>query len=161
MEDNKRVYKFYGRPGEDFNLWSARTEAALEAQEVLIVVRNDAFADRTQELDEDTKLKVAKARAIIMQGLDAKPLRVCLADRANPHRMWNRLQERYAVSNVATQVQLQAKLGRLRYDGQPMSDFVDAFEEIFIRIEGMGHVFPEQMQVAMLLASFGEKSKSP
>lgn len=160
MEDHKRVYKFYRRPGEDFNLWSARTEAALEAQEVLIVVRDDVVADRTQELDEPTKLKVVKARAIIMQGLDAKPFRVCLADRANPHRMWNRLQERYAVSNIATQVQLQAKLGRLRYDGQAMSDFIDAFEKIFIGIEGMGHAFPEQIQVAMVLASFGEKSKS-
>ena len=39
-----------------------------------------------------TQLKVTKARAIIMQGLDAKSLRFCLADRANPHLMWNRLQ---------------------------------------------------------------------
>ena len=96
-----------------------------------------------------------------MRGLDAKPLGDCLADRPNPHHMWNRLQERYAVLKVATQVQLQAKRGRLRYDGQAMSEFVDAFEEIFIGIEGLVHAFPEQMQVAMLLAYFGEKSKSP
>ena len=39
------------------------------------------------QLDDDTSLKVAKSRAIIMQGLDAKPLRVCLAEKDNPFRM--------------------------------------------------------------------------
>ena len=42
-----------------------------------------------------------------------------------------------------------------------MSDFIDSFEEIFNRLEGMGALFPEQMQVAMLLAAFGEKTQSP
>ena len=160
MEDSKRFHKFYGRPGEDFELWAARTEAALQAQEVLDVVVQDYVGDDGQASDDETMLRVAKARAIIMQGLDAKPLRVCLAFKSNPYKMWDCLRKRYAVSNVATQVQLQTKLNRLMYEDQTMSDFIDSFEEIFNRLEGMGSPFPEQMQVALLLSSFGQKSSS-
>lgn len=52
---------------------------------MLIVVRNDVIADGTLERDANTTLKVSKARAIIMQILDTKTLRVCLDDRANLH----------------------------------------------------------------------------
>ena len=42
-----------------------------------------------------------------------------------------------------------------------MSAFIDGFEEVFNRPEGMNSPYPEQMQVALFLSSFGEKSKSP
>lgn len=41
MDADKKVYKFNGRLHEDFHLWQARTEAALEAKEVLDVVLTD------------------------------------------------------------------------------------------------------------------------
>ena len=160
MEDSKKFFKFHARPGEDFDLWAARTEAALEAQEVFEVVGTDVVGAAEGALSPQTERKVAKARALIIQGLDAKPLRMCFSEKDNPFQMWKRLRERYAVSNVATQVQLQMKLNRLRYRDQEMSDFVDSFEEIFNRLEGMGSPFPERMQVAMLLSAFGDKSKS-
>ena len=159
MKDSKKFFKFHARPGEDFDLWAARTEAALEAQEVFELVGTDVVGAAEGALSPRTARKVAKARALIMQGLDAKPLRMCLSEKDNPFQMWKRLRERYAVSNVATQVQLQMKLNRLRYRDQEMSDFVDSFEEIFNRLEGMGSPFPERMQVAMLLSAFGDKSK--
>ena len=52
------------------------------------------------------------------------------------------------------------KLNRLRYSNQVMTDFVDEFEEIFNRLDGMGSSFPENMQVAMFLSSFGEKNQT-
>ena len=82
-------------------------------------------------------LKVAKARALIMQGLDVKPLRMCLSEKDNPFEIWKSLCEMYAVSNICTQVQLQMKLNRLRYKDQIMSDFVDQYAEIFNRVGGM------------------------
>lgn len=45
-----------------------------------------------------------------MLGLDPKPLRVCLSERRNPHRMWLRLYEMYFVSNVARKAQFQPSL---------------------------------------------------
>lgn len=160
MEDSKRFYKFYGPRGEDFELWATRTEAALQAEEVLDVVLQDHVGKDSDALEEDNLLRVAKARAIIMQRLDAKPLRVCLAFKANPYKMWECLRKRYAVSNVATQVQIQTRLNRLSHDDQVMSDFIDSFEKIFNCLDGMGSPFPEQMQVAFLLSSFGQKSSS-
>lgn len=75
--------------------------------------------------------------------------------------MWKKLRERYAVSNISTQVQLQMNLNRLCCSDKIMLDFVDQYEEIFNRLEGMGSAFPETMQVAILLSSLSEKSKSP
>ena len=76
MEDGKKVYKFYGKPGEDSQLWRARTEAALEAKEVMHVVDSDlASSDASDEL----KRSIASARAIIIQGLGDRPLRHCLS----------------------------------------------------------------------------------
>ena len=74
--------------------------------------------------------------------------------------MWQRLKDRYAVSNTATRVQLQSKLSRMLYKNQSMQDFVDDFEEIFNRLSAMGSSVSEELQVAMFLSSFGDKNKS-
>lgn len=113
------------------------------------------------EIQEDVRVKITKARAIIIQGLGDKPLRAILTDRENPHLIWNRLNERYAISNIATRVQLQAKLTRMRCSGQVMSDYVASFEEVFNHLSGMNSPIEAGLQVAMFLSSFGEKNKSP
>lgn len=141
-------------------MWAARTEAALESKEVLSVVTDDLVGDGTTTLTVEQKQMIAKARAIIIQALGDKPLRLCLSEKANPFRMWIRLRERYAVSNIVTRVQLQTKLARFAYNGQAMPDFVDEFEEVFNRLSAMESPVSEELQVAMLLAAFGDKSKS-
>ena len=159
MEVSKRFYKFFGRPGEDYQLWCARTEAALQAKEVLDVVLNDPFEAGAVE-DEATLRAIASSRAIIIEGLGDRPLRLCLSEKENPYRMWIRLRERYAVSNTATKVQLQARLSRTTYQGQSMPDYIDGYEEIFNRLAAMNSAIPEYLQIAMLLASFGDKTQS-
>lgn len=71
------------------------------------------------------------------------------------------LQERYAVSNIVTRVQLQTKLSRMAYENQPMADFIDGYEEAFNRLAAMDSPVAEELQVAMLLSAFGDKNKSP
>lgn len=117
MEESRRVFKFEGEPDEDFHLWMARTEAALQDKEVWNVVEADVIgnADADVPLSDEIQKNVAKARAVIMQGLGDNPLRLCLNDRENPHAMWNLLKDRYAVVNVATKVQLHYQLARLSY----------------------------------------------
>ena len=160
MEDSKRIYKFYGKSGEDFFLWTTRTEAALESKKVWSVVATDVIGDGSVAVDESTAESIATARAMIIQGLGDKPLRMCMAQKGNPCMMWRRLKERYALSNVTTKVQLQTKLARMTYSNQPMGDYIDGFEEVFNRLEGMQSAVAEDLQVAMLLASFGDKNKS-
>lgn len=94
-------------------------------QDLLDVVVLNVVGTTEGAIPATTSLKLAKARALIMQGLDAKPLRMCIPEKDNPFEMWKRLHDRYAVSNVATRVQLQMKLNRLRYTDQIMTDFVD------------------------------------
>ena len=48
----------------------------------------------------------------------------------------------------------------MTYEGQSRPDFVDTFEEIFNRLAVEGEI-SQEMQIAMLLASFGDKTKSP
>ena len=44
MENNKKIYQFFGKPGEDFFLKSAWTVAALAAKEVLLMIENDVLS---------------------------------------------------------------------------------------------------------------------
>ena len=114
MEDSKKVYKFYGRPAEDFHIWCCRTEAALEDKKALSMIHADPL-ESPDSVDDDARQKIATARAVIIQGLGDRPLRLCLSVKENPFKMWSRLKERYAVSNTATKVQLQSRLSRMSY----------------------------------------------
>ena len=162
MEDSRRIHKFYGKPHEDFQLWQVRTEAALQSKELLYVMEADAVgANYPSTLSAESQLAIAQARAIIVQGLGDRPLRVCISEKTNHYKMWRPLKEIYAVVNVATRVQLQSRLSRVRYTKQEMPQYIDTFEEIFNRLASMDCKITEDLQVAMLLASFGDKNKSP
>ena len=111
-------------------------------------------------MTDEQKLAVTKARAMLIQGLGDKPLRLCPSERENPEKMWTRLRDRYAISNLVTRVQLHTKLSRFSYSGQPMVDYIDDFEEVFNHLSALESPVSEPMQVGMVLASFGDKSKS-
>ena len=49
----------------------------------------------------------------------------------------------------------------MEYSVQPINEFVDQFEELFNRMAGIENPDTEEMQVAHLLAAFGEKKSSP
>lgn len=125
VEDSKKVYKFGGKYGEDFQLWLARTEAALQAKGVLHAVINDLLKEGGSEkitLSDIAVKKVSAARAIIMQGLRDPLLRLCLSVKHNPYKMWTRLKDCHLVSNTATQVQMQYRDSRMSYRIEPMQD---------------------------------------
>lgn len=79
-----------------------------------------------------------------------------MSPKEDPFGMWERLRERYAVSNTATNLKLQSRLVRMNYSRQPMQDYMEAFEEIFNRLAAMKSDVSEDLQVAMLLVSFGD-----
>lgn len=142
-EENKKIVKFHGKAGEDYQLWAVRTEAALQAKKVISVVESDAIGDGFTALAANVKEKIADARAIIVQGLGDKPLQLCLPDMKNPFKMWNRLRDRYSVTNLETKVQLQTKLARLSYRSQQMPDCIAEFEDIFNRLSAMNSAIDE------------------
>lgn len=112
-------------------------------------------------LSDEQKLSVAKARATIIQGQGDKPLRLCLREQKNPFKMYLRLKERYAIPNIATLVQLQARAARLLYKCQTKPDFIADFEDVYNRLSATGNEDSEPRQVATLLASFGDSEKPP
>lgn len=160
MGDSRRIHKFHGNPGDAFLPCLVRSDAASESKDVISVVTTETGGQEAAPLTADVIKSVATARATMIQGLRDKPLRLCIADKDNPFRIGKRLKKSYAVKNTVTRVQLQIKLARMSYRGQEMSDFVDEFEEIYNRLAAMGNVVAEDMQVATLLASFGDKNRS-
>ena len=89
IEDNRRIFKFYGKTGENYQLWAARTQAAICAKEVGNKIKANLLSGGP--VDDDQRNEIATACAIIIQGLGEKPLRLCLADQNDPYRMWHRL----------------------------------------------------------------------
>ena len=76
MEESCRLHKFLGRP-YDFQLYMARTEAALQHKEVLHVAINDPVGKTAlQNISPEVTLSLAQARPIIVQGLWDQPFRV-------------------------------------------------------------------------------------
>ena len=159
MEDSKKIQKFFGRPGEEYYLWAARTKAALAGKGLQYLVGIDVLGG-DEAPGEEVQKKIFIPRAISIQVFGDRPLRICLSVENIPFKMWKKLKDRYAVSNTATQVQLQTKLSRMSYKEQALQDYFDAYEAIFNRQAAMKSDVAEDLQVVMLLASFGDKSRS-
>lgn len=83
MEFDKKVYNFNRRPGEDFHLWCVRTESALEAKVDIRTTQSDLLRGDGELSDADRK-DVATARAVVIQGLGYRILRLCLPAKNNP-----------------------------------------------------------------------------
>ena len=47
MEESRRIFKLEGEPEEDFNLWIARAEAALQDKDAWDVVKSDMVGNAT------------------------------------------------------------------------------------------------------------------
>lgn len=71
MEKERKIFTFEKNPCEDFRLWQARTQAALESKEILMVVEQDIIGGGKDEgkavwvLPYVVYLRVSKARALI------------------------------------------------------------------------------------------------
>ena len=77
MEDGKKVYKFYGKPGEDFQLGRARNEAALQAKEVMYVVESDLASSDASDEPKKSFASASRRKIIILR----------LGDRSLRHRL--------------------------------------------------------------------------
>ena len=60
-----------------------------------------------------------------------------------------------------SKVQLHYQLARLPYSNQTMSIYIDQFQTIFHKLADISSLVDDDAKVSTLLASFGDKSKSP
>ena len=162
-EDLKRIVKFNAKHAEDYNLWSMRFEALLESKVLLEVVLRDTSVELTAtEMTSELNLRMAKARSLLVHSLGDKLLRTVLSEKKDPAKMYEKLNERYAAKSSATRVQLQTELHYMKYsEEKSMSEYIDGMESLLNRLESMDCSLPASMQVAILLASFGNTETSP
>lgn len=90
----KRISKCNAWRGEDYALWAMRFEAVLESRELLEIVLRDVREELSQsELTAEKRLKMAKARSLLVQGLGDRPLRSVIGERRDPAQMYAKLNE--------------------------------------------------------------------
>lgn len=70
--------------------------------------------------------------------------------------MWKRLKDKYA----ATKIQLQSNFIRKSYYEDSIQDYVENHDEVFNHLSTIYCEVSSFMEVAMLLASFGDKKMS-
>lgn len=112
-------------------------------------------------LTEEQKKYIATTRAVLIQEMGDRTLKFCLIAKDNPGHMCVRLREWYAVSNIAKKVQMHSNLSLLSPTGEAMQYYIDAFEKIFNRFASMKREVAEDLQIAMILDSFGDKKIRP
>ena len=88
-EETKNICKFEGEESKDFRIWLARTEAALEAKDVLSAVPTHMVdAEDLTSVSQADRILIGKSKAKIIQGLGNKPLRLILPVKDNHFKMW-------------------------------------------------------------------------
>lgn len=162
-ETVKRLPSFDADFSEDFPLWALHFEGFVEEKEVSQVLFHDALGDRDlSELSSEEKKRIDYASALLVMCLGHKALRTFLREKKNPFNIFQNIEKRYATKSPASRVQIQTKLHNMHYDtSMSLSTYIDGMEGLFIKLEEIKSSVPESLQVAMLLASFGNLDNSP
>lgn len=151
--DESRITKFKGNDGEDFELWSLRLNAVLEGKDLAEVLTEEAREEAQEFHDEIRKKKIRKARAIIINALGDKPLRV-VQTATGPKDMMEKLSERYAASTTANKIAVLTSLIHTRYDREKnMGEYLSEMESMFNKLAAMKLPIAPELQVAILLVS--------
>ena len=159
QEETFKLSKFNGKT-DDFSLWSMPMETVLEAKDLFgVVTGEEVKPDQGAKLIEYQK-KVRKARALLINCLGDRPLLAVQSAKDNLPGMWKKLQEGYATSSSASRIQLQKLLHTKKLKPkESMAEFIDSFESVFARLEGMSAKVDENMQIAILLASLSSEKE--
>jgi hypothetical protein len=142
-----------GSKSSDYRLWMCRLEAVLEDQNIAFVLQERPSAGSFPS-DAAYSTACKKAAAIIINGLEDKPLRVVVWHRKDPAKMIEKLNERYAYSSFSTRMSLMSELHNISYvRNADMAEFVDSYTSLLDRFEFMEAKVPESLAVIMFLHS--------
>lgn len=152
-EGKNAIPKYDGKPTSDFNLWCKRLQAILDGKGLWRYIA-------LNEEDNDEEDERRKVSSIIVQALTDKPLRVIINDIGNPRMMMEKLNHRYASSNMTSRMSLMFQLLHLKYKGGEMGEYVDKYTCLLDQLESMEAKVPETLAVIMFLSSLDEKYES-
>lgn len=128
-----RVTTFFGKHGDDFELWAIRIMTVLEGKEHANVVRGEekAPADGNSAQYAAYVLKCRKARALILMALGDSPLRV-IQFAAGKEDMWRKFYERHAAKTTASKIIVLTSLMNKRHDpSKDMGKYLSQLESLF------------------------------
>lgn len=140
-------------------MWSLRLSAVLYSRDLSDVVFNiDGDIERgTKSGSAGEKLrlnqKIRKAKAIVVMSLGYMPLRV-VQSVSHPADMIKKLNDRNAASTTANKMAVMTSLINTRYDGsKDMGEYLSEMEIRLNKLEEMGSLVEEGMQMAIILVS--------
>jgi len=102
--------------------------------------------------DTTIKEKSAKARGLLGRLLDSNHRELYATER-DPHKLWAKLESRYAGKDQARIWYLRSELANTQFEGEPMVDYISKLEKLFNQLAGAGEIQKEKDKIYALLSN--------
>jgi len=96
--------------------------------------------------------KAAKARGLLGRLMDSNHRELYATER-DPHMVWTKLESRYSGKDQARIWYLRGELSEVRYNNEPMVDYIAKLEKLFNQLAGAGEKQSEKDKLYVLLAN--------
>jgi len=108
--------------------------------------------DSATSSDTSTKEKGAKARGPLGRLLDSNHHELYATER-DPHKVWTKLEARYAGKDQARIWYVRGELSQVKYNDEPMVDYISKLEKLFNQLAGAGEKQSEKDKLYVLLSN--------
>ena len=105
-----------------------------------------------ESTDTSTKEKAAKARGLLGRLLDSNHRELYATER-DPHKLWTKLESRYAGKDQARIWYLRGEVSQVKYNDEPMVDYIAKLEKLFNQLAGAGEKQAEKDKLYVLLSN--------
>jgi len=102
--------------------------------------------------DTTIKEKSAKARGLLGRLLDSNHRELYPTER-DPHKLWAKLESRYAGKDQARIWYLRSELANTKFEGEPMVVYISKLEKLFNQLAGGGKIQKEKDKISALLSN--------
>jgi len=109
-------------------------------------------AETNTSSDTSTKEKAAKARGLLGRLMDSNHRELYATER-DASKVWTKLESRYAGKDQARIWYLRGELSQIRYDNEPMVDYIAKLEKLFHQLAGAGETQSEKDKLHVLLSN--------
>jgi len=102
--------------------------------------------------DTATREKAGKARGLLGRLMDSNHRELYATER-DPHKVWTKLESRYSGKDQARIWYLWGELSQVRYNDEPMVDYIAKLEKLFNQLAGAGEPQSEKDKLCVILAN--------
>jgi len=138
--------------GSDYREWRLAVIDILAEKGYWEIVSKSTTSTTTDTDDADTKGKAAKARGLLGRLMDSNHRELYATER-DPCKLWTKLEARYAGKDQARIWYLRGELSKIRYDNEPMVDYIAQLEKLFNQLANVGEKQKEKDKLYVLLAN--------